>query len=69
MSDISMCADNECPSRGECHRWCAWPDGMRQSYADFERPRGADLCDCYIERYDWDRTAVQAEADVTATKT
>lgn len=25
MADISMCDDTNCPSRGQCHRYCAWP--------------------------------------------
>lgn len=66
MADISMCADRDCPSRADCHRWCAWPDGMRQSYADFGRERWAARCGYYMIRRDGDRTARQAELDMTA---
>lgn len=67
MADISMCADNECPSRGECHRWCAWPNGMRQSYADFGRQKREEWCASFETRWPSDRTAEQAEADVVKT--
>ena len=47
MPDLSMCRDKDCPSRKERHRFTAEPS-ERQSYAEFERPEGADQCDAYI---------------------
>lgn len=64
MADISMCADLDCPSRGQCHRWCAWPSGFRQAYGDFQRPWGRDLCDNFWPRREGDRTPDQADADL-----
>lgn len=36
MPDISMCANNECPHKGECYRYTAVPDPYAQSYTNFE---------------------------------
>lgn len=68
MPDISMCGDHECPSRGQCHRWLAWPDGMRQAYTDFARERHAVRCGYYMDRRDGDRTPRQAEINMTASQ-
>lgn len=68
MADISMCADRECPSRNECHRWTAWPDGMHQSYADFGRERWAVRCGYYMDLRPGDRTPRQADIDMTASQ-
>jgi hypothetical protein len=45
--DISMCADDECPSRAECYRHKASgtkPCEYRQAFADFERQPDRDQC-------------------------
>ena len=47
MSDISMCGDRECPSRGSCHRYCARPSQV-QSYASFLRESDANTCDDFL---------------------
>jgi hypothetical protein len=44
MSDITKCTDRACPSRKSCYRWTAFAS-VRQGYADFNRPEGADKCE------------------------
>ena len=43
MADIAKCNDSLCPSKDYCHRFTA-PEGMRQSYAEFNRESDADNC-------------------------
>ena len=45
MSDISMCQNIECPSRGKCYRYLAFPDEY-QSYTDFKPKErfGMNMC-------------------------
>ena len=52
MADITMCSDNECPSKIACKRHtCSGtiPDNI-QSYADFQRPQESHVlfCDDYM---------------------
>jgi hypothetical protein len=45
--DISMCADDECPSRAKCYRSKASgtkPCEYRQAFADFEREPEDERC-------------------------
>lgn len=49
--DISMCRNEECPSKSECYRFTATPEPLYQSYADFEPLEGEDKCE-----YFWDNT-------------
>lgn len=39
MPDISMCADEDCPSKLKCYRFMARPDQYRQSYAAFQHDK------------------------------
>ena len=40
MPDITMCKDDECPSRKDCYRFMAEPNPRRQSYfAESPRPK------------------------------
>lgn len=64
MPDIAMCADKECPSRSQCHRWLAWPSAMRQSYGCFERSKNADRCANFWPARPGDRTPEEAERDL-----
>lgn len=59
MPDISMCSDNKCPSRGDCHRYCAMPSEYRQAYADFERNPTEARCQGFVPRWSKDRTLDQ----------
>ena len=43
MADIAKCNDSLCPSKDYCYRFTA-PEGMRQSYAEFNRD--LDECNC-----------------------
>lgn len=45
MADISMCADNDCPSRERCYRFIATPNPYMQAYGQFGRKEGAKQCD------------------------
>ena len=66
MPDISMCADRKCPSRGECHRYCAEPSQFLQSYGMFKRPEDQERCKYFWPRrtYDLTLSEVDAKADV-----
>jgi hypothetical protein len=47
MPDISMCADDECPSRAECYRHKASgtvPSEYQQAFTDFQRQPDRDQC-------------------------
>ena len=46
MPDISMCRDDECPSRKSCYRFMA-TECAYQSYLVSPREDGADKCDSY----------------------
>ena len=46
MPDITMCRDHECPSRNECLRFMALPDGWSQSYF-VGSPRTNEHCDYF----------------------
>ncbi|NBT59078.1 hypothetical protein EBT16_09875 [bacterium] len=35
MADITMCMNEDCPSKQSCYRYTAIPNEHRQSYADF----------------------------------
>lgn len=63
MADISMCDDTNCPSRGQCHRYCAWPSKW-QSHGSFRRD--GDKCDYFWEAMKHDRSLAQADANVTS---
>lgn len=58
MSDITKCADNHCPSRGNCLRFCA-PSAAEQSFADFGRQRRGSQCSYYIHVSDKDKRSWQ----------
>lgn len=47
MPDISMCTDEECPSRLQCYRYRAEPNTYRQSYMKFPRHHEAEKCDSF----------------------
>lgn len=47
MPDISMCADDKCPSRESCYRFKATPSKFLQSWGQFGRPDGDDKCSYY----------------------
>ena len=44
MADISMCYDDECPSRGSCYRFMATPSLIWQTYTLFYRNAEDDKC-------------------------
>jgi hypothetical protein len=47
MPDISMCADDECPSRAECYRHKesgTKPHVPWQAFTDFQRQHDRDQC-------------------------
>ena len=64
MPDISMCADMKCPSRGECHRYCAEPSKFLQSYGLFQRPQTDERCSYFWSRRSYDRRLEVADAAV-----
>lgn len=43
MPDITMCVNDDCPSKFECYRYMAVPSELRQSYAAFEHGK-SDKC-------------------------
>jgi len=51
MPDISMCQNNECPSKHKCYRHAdsgTIPSDRRQSYMEFPLRPDAKHCDYYI---------------------
>ncbi len=52
MPDISMCLDDECPSRLTCWRFMATPSEYRQSYLLAPRVAGDERCYAYLKMED-----------------
>lgn len=48
MPDISMCANQSCPSRYKCYRFMAKPSGW-QTYSDFIVKKGRVKCDSFLK--------------------
>jgi len=46
MADISMCLNEQCPSKDLCYRFTAWAS-PRQAYMDFKPEEGQDKCKDY----------------------
>ncbi len=55
MPDISMCRDQECPSRETCFRFVATPSPFLQTYGAFGRRPNEAKCDHY-----WPATTAEA---------
>lgn len=47
MPDISMCADDKCPSRERCYRYMARPSEFMQAWGMFGCGEGAEKCDYF----------------------
>jgi hypothetical protein len=47
MPDISMCGNMSCPSKEDCYRFKAVPNGNRQAYSEFKPKEGEDKCDAF----------------------
>jgi hypothetical protein len=58
MPDISMCMNDECPSRVSCFRFRAEPHPYRQAYTDFKVD--GDKCDSYADVKLWTGYAIRA---------
>jgi len=57
MPDISMCKDEDCPSRLKCFRFTATPNEHRQYYMNFNNVRnGQDKCEYFIENKEYEIT-------------
>jgi len=50
MPDITMCQNEECPSKEKCFRYTA-PASKYQSYTVFPVPEGKDKCEYFMEDY------------------
>lgn len=50
MADITMCANQECPSKDKCYRFTAHPNQYWQSWAEFKPEEGEIACGEFIER-------------------
>ena len=50
MTDITLCADDACPSSRQCYRYLAEP-GEHQSYFAPRNP-GEDRCEYFIQAPD-----------------
>jgi hypothetical protein len=70
MPDISMCADDECPSRAKCYRHKASgtkPSSFWQAYSTFWREPDAKQCSAFWPVYPTKRAAVvQSEQDTAS---
>jgi len=49
MPDISMCKNQDCPSRERCYRFTAKSRGDNQSYANFAPGIGHVKCDDFMD--------------------
>lgn len=61
MPDIAMCANTGCPSRHECHRYCAHPS-LVQSWFNWNVEPKRKACDHWLPRKPTDRTGNEADA-------
>jgi len=50
MADITMCQNEDCPSKEKCFRYTALPS-KHQSYAVFTVPEGKDKCEYFMKDY------------------
>lgn len=51
MADISMCENQQCPSKEQCYRFKAIPSTY-QSYANFTPEKGEDKCEYFEQIYE-----------------
>jgi len=58
MSDIAKCNDIHCPSKSLCYRFTA-PDGVWQSYGQFNRESDAYNCDMFWPNKDCEHCGLQ----------
>lgn len=49
MADISMCDNQQCPSKETCYRFKAKANPFKQVYSNFKPEKGEDKC-----KYYWD---------------
>ena len=54
MTDISKCANTDCPSHMQCWRYLA-PGSEYQTYAAFAPEQGEDKCEYFIEAAEWQK--------------
>lgn len=47
MVDISMCTNQDCPSKDTCYRFTASPNVWRQSYMEFKPEVDSNQCKYY----------------------
>jgi hypothetical protein len=48
MPDISMCQNEDCPSKLKCYRFMARPNAHWQAYSVFVVPKRKVKCDSFI---------------------
>jgi hypothetical protein len=56
MADISICSNNECPSRVYCYRYRARVNPYRQWYSNYKHI--GERCDNYWSTNGWDDRSV-----------
>lgn len=49
MPDISLCENEQCPSKDDCYRFKAIPDITYQAYDIFEPENGENKCEHFIK--------------------
>lgn len=49
MPDISMCRNEDCPSKKKCFRYMATPNPYGQYYSSFEVKKGRKKCDDFMK--------------------
>jgi hypothetical protein len=49
MPDISMCENQECPSKKKCYRFIAKPNSLWQAYADFKPKKDKKKCEDFMK--------------------
>lgn len=48
MTDVSMCQNENCPSKHKCYRYTFTPNSLYQSYSKFTVTTGNDKCPFFV---------------------
>jgi len=59
MADISMCKNQECKSKDNCHRFTAPANRHWQTYAEFTPKKGEDKCDDFWDNSGYNKTKAE----------
>lgn len=63
MSDITMCKNENCPSKKWCYRFLAIPNPYFQSYGEFAPEEGEKECEMFWDIMEFDNTQLDVEGE------